>query len=130
MAFLLITESIERTIEMLEADAIVNEKAFIATADKKYSELANSYRNKLGAAIKYKRFDDCRSDYQKIKHLRTRNPVQYAIKCKDIVKDIKGVSFDTDRFLFRLQVVTGNGKKVTGRFDTPEDAMDILKMYI
>ena len=130
MAFLLITESIERTIEMLEADALSNEQQFISTGDVQFSILAHSYRNKLAAAVKYKRFDDCRSDYEKIKHFKTLNPVQYAIKCKEIVKDIKGVSFDTDRFLFRIQMVVSSGKKITGRFDTPKDAMDILKLYM
>ena len=130
MAFLLISDSIENTIDMLRSEAELNETVFKQTLDTKYQNKAKEYRDKLQTAIRYKKIFDRKTEYQKIKHLRFKNLNAYKDRCSDITKKMPGVYFDKDRFLFRVQITRKGVRKYLGEFDTPDDALEILQGYI
>jgi hypothetical protein len=130
MAFLIITESIEETIHSLQSDKHLCEKVFKDTGDKVYEAKAKYYADKLQAALRYQRLFERKSTYQKIKHLRHRNLPQYVDKCSQITKGLKGVYFDKDRLLFRVQITRLGKRMYLGQFDTPDDALEVLKQYI
>ncbi len=130
MAFLIITESIEETINSLQNDKHLCETVYKQTGDKVYEAKAKYYADKLQAAIRYHKFFERKSTYEKIKHLRYRNLPLYITKCTQICKGLKGVYFDKERLLFRVQI-TRLGKRIyLGQYDTPDDALEVLKQYI
>jgi hypothetical protein len=130
MAFLIITESIENTIHSLRSDRDLCKKVFKQTGDHKYEAKAKDYDDKLQAAIRYQKIEERRTEYQRIKHLRHRNLGMYIHHCTKICKGMKGVYFDKDRLLFRVQI-TRRGKRIyLGQFDTPDDALEILKTHM
>lgn len=130
MAFLIITESIETTIEILESDIQLNEKVYQQTNNEIYKAKAGILRDRLNAAVRYRNFFDKKTAYEKIKHLKHKNIVKYIQKCSEITKDLKGIYFDKDRLLFRVQVTRGGKRIYLGQFDTPDDALEILKTQI
>lgn len=130
MAFLIITESIEDTINALQNDKQLCETVYKQTGDKVYEAKAKNYADKLQTAIRYQKFYDRKSTYEKIKHLRYKNLSLYITKCTQICKGLKGVYFDKERLLFRVQI-TRLGKRIyLGQYDTPDDALEVLKQYI
>lgn len=130
MAFLVITESIEETIDFLQANKQIEERLFQETGNELHKAKAEDFKNRLDAAKRYKRVYDRKTEYQKIKHLQQLNPQQYIEKCVEITKGMKGVWFDKDRLLFRVQIQRNGNRIYLGYFDTPDDAMEILKRYI
>lgn len=130
MAFLIITESIESTIESLKSEVDLHNQVYEQTKDSKYLIKAKTYQDKLNAAERYKLFFDKRSEWEKIKHLKTMKPSTYIQKCIAITKALKGVDFVRDKLEFRVRVMR-NGKRVQiGTFDTPDDALEVLQMYM
>lgn len=78
---------------------------------------------------KYKALWDSRDEFDKIKHLKWKEPNTYIEKCMAIVKPIKGVNFEKNTGLFRVRITKNGERKDVGRVDTPQDAIDILKLY-
>ena len=130
MAFLIITDSIEETIKSLRANKEIEERRFKETGNDLHRSKAEDYKGKLNTAIRYKKIFDRKTDYEKIKHLKTLNPPLYAESCAVISKAMKGVWFDKDRLLFRVQIQRNGQRIYLGQFDTPDDALEILQRYI
>lgn len=130
MAFLIITESIENTIHSLKSDLRLCERVYKETGNELYKAKAEMYSDKLNAAKRYIKIVERKSSFEMIKNFRTTNPELFISKCSEICKDIKGVYFDKERMLFRVQI-TRLGKRIyLGQFDSPDDALEILKNYI
>jgi len=130
MAFLLITESIENTIKSLSSDKEMCEKVYKQTGNEVYRIKAKDYADKLDAALRYARLEEKRTSYQRIRHLKFKNLPLYISKCSQICKGLPGVYFDEKRLLFRVQITRGGKRMYLGQFDTPDDALEILKTRI
>ena len=130
MAFLLITESIENVIHSLEWDEKVLKRANNIHGGAVYLEKLLSVREKLEAAKKYQRIRERKTDYQKIAYLKELKPNKYINECVEICRKLKGVTFIKKSQLFRVTLYRNGKRKYIGQFDTPDDAMEILKLYM
>lgn len=130
MAFLLITDSIENTIEMLRSDQKLCETVYQQTGNEVHKAKAQDYGDKLNTALRYQKFFNRKSDYEKIKHLKEKKPNSYIAKCVAIAKGLKGIYFDKKRQLFVVQIRKAGKTIYLGSFDTPDDALEILALNI
>lgn len=130
MAFIIITDSIENTINSLNSDLELNETVFKQTGKEVYKTKVDLLKGKLKAAIKYKDIQDRKPEFEKIKYLKHKDKDQYISRCMKIVKDMKGISFDKRTLLFKVQITRNKKRIYLGRFDSPQDSLEILQQYV
>jgi hypothetical protein len=77
----------------------------------------NEIKRKIRVIIQYKKNNENKTDFQKIKYLRYRNVIHYAVKCEQIAKDIKGIYFDKNTLKFRVQFTYNKQRYYVGQYD-------------
>jgi len=77
----------------------------------------NEIKRKIRVIIQYKKNNENKTDFQKIKYLRYRNVIHYAVKCEQIAKDIKGIYFDKATLKFRVQFTYNKQRYYVGQYD-------------
>ena len=87
-------------------------------------------QNRLDVLERYHKIWNKRAEYDQIKHLKRRDPETYNSHCKNLCKDIKGVNYLEKGQFFRIRRRFDGVQKDLGYVDTPQDALDILKLYI
>ena len=127
MRLTIVEVPVEKEIALLETDVRllsgvnVSEEGKLKLREKK---------ERLDILTRYKKMWDKRADYDKIKHLKRRDPEAYDVSCQSLIKDIKGVTYISKGQFFRIRKTTNGIQKSLGSVDTPQDAIDILKLYI
>lgn len=130
MAFLIITDSIDKTIKHLKEEIEKNKTIYKLTNDPEYFNKLRLNEDKLKTAIKYKKLYDKKSEYSKIAYLKHIDVDKYKKKCREFAKKLKGVWFDPQRLLFRVQITRKGERIYLGYYNTPDDALEVLQNYI
>ena len=134
MAFVVIVDSISNTIDLLHQEIQSNTTKARNLDDpnrQQYLSLIDLNRDKLSAAIRYESIFQKKSAFDKyIKHLKTTNREKYIQKCKQLANGITGVTFDKRDLRFVVRLTRNNQRIYVGAFDTPEEALDVLQMYM
>lgn len=126
MAFLIIDKPIEDIISGLQADKAMLEQAYDISPEDSVESSLEIVADRLRCAEMYKRMYDKKSEYEKFKYLQWKKPKEYIKRCKEIVRDIKGIDFDTRAMGFRVRVRRNGKQEYFGTYDTPQDATEIL----
>lgn len=130
MAFLIIEKPIEEIIAGLESDVRMLEKAYDLYPEEGLQESINQSKDKLRCAKMYQTILSKRTEYEKFKYLQWKNVEQYIKRCRELVKEIKGVDFDRGSMLFRIRTQIDGKQKYLGAVESPDHATEILQMYV
>jgi hypothetical protein len=124
MAILILTESLEETIQTLEWKKGVLED--VPDKQDQFKDVCS----KLETALRYQEFYEKKSYYEKILHLKVKNVKAYIRECKQICAQMKGVDFVPKKLEFRVRISRGGKRVQLGMFETFDDALSILRMYV
>lgn len=130
MAFVFITQSVDSTIELHQGELNLVKKARSIADNLVLKNKQEVLEQKLNLLNKYNELVESRGAYEKIKHLKFAKPKVYAQKCKEICKSIKGVCFRENTGTFCVRLTINGKRKYLGEVDTPQDALDIIEMYL
>jgi len=127
MNFIVIKGSIDQTRrELLSTKRLVEELVF-SNKREEYKSQLNSLNRKLDALSRYEVMESKKTEYEKILKSLHKSKKGYTEACKELCKDIKGISFSKrDKvFVVRTRI---NGRLVYGGvLDHFNDAVDILE---
>jgi len=130
MAFLFIEKPIETVIESLQWDIAALEKTAKKHPNEDLFTKINALNDKLRCAELYSVMSSRKGEYDKFKYLKWKNPEEYLLKCREYIANIKGIDFVAKTKRFRVRVSRNGSVKNLGEFDTPQDAIQILALYM
>lgn len=129
MAFVFIDKPIDEVLESLKGSERLTMKAHSINPSEKVKQRLNEIRDKIRCIETYKEILSKRDEFDNFKYLKWKKPKQYTKRCKELVKDIKGIDIDKAG-LFRVRITDQGKRKYIGSFDTPQDAIEVLDMYM
>lgn len=130
MGSLLIERPIDETIDKLNKDREALERVYMSKQDETSFNSLRAINDKIRCANIYKKIVESRDDFEKIKHLKWKDPNKYIEKCKELVKDVKGINFMKREGLFVVRVQRNGKREYLGAFQSPQDAIEVLNLYI
>ena len=86
--------------------------------------------DKLRAMYMYRDLYNKKSVFERIKDLKFKNPNRYIQMCREMVAEIKGIDFDKNSGLFRVRIQRKKERIYIGSFDTPNEAVNALEMWV
>jgi len=130
MAFLFIERPVKQVRSGLLRDKKILERVLSERKDSASEVALRSICEKIKCVDTYQKIIEKRGGFEKIKHLRVKNPKKYLKECRLLVKDIRGIDMDSKSLLFRVRLVRNGKQTHLGSLDTLNDALEILELYV